>query len=328
MARLPAEKLKALQELIASWLARTWCNRQELESLIGHLHHAVKVVWPGQTFCVRWLICCAASARRTILSALIRSFTAICNGGTSFWSNGTALASGFSRGIHLQQILKFPLTRQVPWALALMWRDSGFLVHGGPHSQNSPSHIRNFFPWSSLLISRAISGAGSMFCFARTIIVWSTSCFLRLPKYHPSCICYVPCYWQPPVIVSLSLPNMFQESLTQLLTLFPAFIGRIFTIWLQKHILIPPLVHHSCWRTSSLHFRSTVLFLFDSGPSSIYLQILRYTSVPVYFLLPPVGQDPFVWVSLPSWWMDTRLVHYLSGTFPAACLNQSVPLRC
>ena len=50
VARLPAEKLEALQELIASWLARTWCNRWELESLIGHLHHAAKVVWPGRTF--------------------------------------------------------------------------------------------------------------------------------------------------------------------------------------------------------------------------------------------------------------------------------------
>ena len=47
---LPAEKLEALRELIASWLAQMWCNRQELESLIGHLHHATKVVWPSQTF--------------------------------------------------------------------------------------------------------------------------------------------------------------------------------------------------------------------------------------------------------------------------------------
>ena len=32
VAHLPTEKLHALWELIASWLARTWCNRQELES--------------------------------------------------------------------------------------------------------------------------------------------------------------------------------------------------------------------------------------------------------------------------------------------------------
>ena len=37
-----------------------WCNRRELESLIGHLHHAAKVVWPGRTFLRRMidLLCC------------------------------------------------------------------------------------------------------------------------------------------------------------------------------------------------------------------------------------------------------------------------------
>ena len=47
IARLPAEKLSALKDLISSWLPRKCCNRRELESLIGHLHHAAKVVWPG-----------------------------------------------------------------------------------------------------------------------------------------------------------------------------------------------------------------------------------------------------------------------------------------
>lgn len=39
VVHLPVEKLSALQDLISSWLPRQWCNRQELESLIGHLHH-------------------------------------------------------------------------------------------------------------------------------------------------------------------------------------------------------------------------------------------------------------------------------------------------
>ena len=47
VARLPADKLQALRDLILSWLPRKWCFRQELESLIGHLHHPAKVVWPG-----------------------------------------------------------------------------------------------------------------------------------------------------------------------------------------------------------------------------------------------------------------------------------------
>ena len=48
VARLPAEKLVALKQLIPSWLPRKWCNRQELELLIGHLHHAAKVVLAWQ----------------------------------------------------------------------------------------------------------------------------------------------------------------------------------------------------------------------------------------------------------------------------------------
>lgn len=60
VAQLPADKLLALQNLIVSWLPRKWCNRQELESLIGHLHHVAKVVWPGRTFLRRMidLLCC------------------------------------------------------------------------------------------------------------------------------------------------------------------------------------------------------------------------------------------------------------------------------
>ena len=60
IARLPSEKLSALQDLISSWLPRKSCNRRDLESLIGHLHHAAKVVWPGRTFLRRMidLLCC------------------------------------------------------------------------------------------------------------------------------------------------------------------------------------------------------------------------------------------------------------------------------
>ena len=55
VARLPEDKLCALQELIQSWRNRRWCTRRQLESLIGHLHHAAKVVWPGCTFLRRMI---------------------------------------------------------------------------------------------------------------------------------------------------------------------------------------------------------------------------------------------------------------------------------
>ena len=55
VARLPEDKLCALQELIHSWRTHRWCTRRRLESLIGHLHHAAKVVWPGHTFLRRMI---------------------------------------------------------------------------------------------------------------------------------------------------------------------------------------------------------------------------------------------------------------------------------
>ena len=58
----------ALQELIQSWQTRRSCKRCQLESLIGHLHHAAKVVWPGRTFLRRMLdlLCCFHTRDHTI----------------------------------------------------------------------------------------------------------------------------------------------------------------------------------------------------------------------------------------------------------------------
>jgi hypothetical protein len=42
--RLPADKLEHLQTLLQQWGGKTTCTRKELESLIGLLNHACKVV--------------------------------------------------------------------------------------------------------------------------------------------------------------------------------------------------------------------------------------------------------------------------------------------
>lgn len=60
IARLPTDKLEAACRIVQQWRSRKWCNRGQLESLIGHLQHAAKVVWPDRTF-LRWMIdllCC------------------------------------------------------------------------------------------------------------------------------------------------------------------------------------------------------------------------------------------------------------------------------
>ena len=54
-ARLPNEKFERILTLLRSWVTRRTCHRQELESLIGHLHHACKVVRPGRAFLRRMI---------------------------------------------------------------------------------------------------------------------------------------------------------------------------------------------------------------------------------------------------------------------------------
>ena len=49
-ARLPQEKFHRIHTLLVSWSLKRHCTRKELESLIGNLQHACKVVPSGRTF--------------------------------------------------------------------------------------------------------------------------------------------------------------------------------------------------------------------------------------------------------------------------------------
>ena len=47
-ARLPTEKKDRTVALLEEWSTERFCKRQELESLIGHLHHICKVAPQGR----------------------------------------------------------------------------------------------------------------------------------------------------------------------------------------------------------------------------------------------------------------------------------------
>ena len=53
--RLPPEKLARLRAVTSEWGDRKVCSRKELESLVGILNHACKVVRPGRSFLRRML---------------------------------------------------------------------------------------------------------------------------------------------------------------------------------------------------------------------------------------------------------------------------------
>ena len=62
-ARLPPEKFQRIQTLLGEWSRKRSCRRKELESLIGHLHHAGKVAPQGRSF-LRRLINLLSAFRR------------------------------------------------------------------------------------------------------------------------------------------------------------------------------------------------------------------------------------------------------------------------
>ena len=52
---LPEDKLQRLRQLLSAWGDKKVCSRRELESLVGLLNHASKVVRPGRSFMRRML---------------------------------------------------------------------------------------------------------------------------------------------------------------------------------------------------------------------------------------------------------------------------------
>lgn len=72
--RLPAHKLRELQELVGEWLSRKSCKIKDLQSLVGKLQHACKVVRPGRTFLRRMFELLKGGARKQPWIRLNSSF--------------------------------------------------------------------------------------------------------------------------------------------------------------------------------------------------------------------------------------------------------------
>lgn len=60
--RLPEDKLRAMRELVGTWIGRRSGRYKDLESLLGHLSHAATVIRDGRLF-LRHLFPLLSSAR-------------------------------------------------------------------------------------------------------------------------------------------------------------------------------------------------------------------------------------------------------------------------
>ena len=119
--RLPAEKLKRVKAVIQEWLGRKAGKRQDLESLLGLLQHAAKVVRPGRTFVWRviQLMASAKSRDRFIrLNAEFRSDLQWWNRFLEGW-NGVGMLPDPA-----MEIIELESDASGSWGCAAMW---------GPH---------------------------------------------------------------------------------------------------------------------------------------------------------------------------------------------------
>ena len=55
LAGLPQDKFDGITALLEDWSQKRWYKRKKLESLIGHLQHACKVVPQGRSFSRRMI---------------------------------------------------------------------------------------------------------------------------------------------------------------------------------------------------------------------------------------------------------------------------------
>ena len=72
--RLPRDKVQELKSLIATWLQRKSCTKRDLQSLVGKLQHACKVVRPGRSFLRRMFELLRGTAKKQHFIRLNRSF--------------------------------------------------------------------------------------------------------------------------------------------------------------------------------------------------------------------------------------------------------------
>ena len=97
--RLPQPKLERLKDLLGNWRGREACSRWELESLIGHMSHACKVVRPGRRFLRGMIALLSVAKRPSHHIRLNESFRADLEWWATFLSpwNGVSMLDGGQR---------------------------------------------------------------------------------------------------------------------------------------------------------------------------------------------------------------------------------------
>lgn len=140
--RLPQEKLSKLRLMLTQWEGKRSCTRRELESLIGYLSHACKVIRPGRTF-LRYLIALLKVAHRPYHHVRISKG---CQADLKWWS----VFAWRWNGVSFCPVERSPVASMVSdasgsWGCAAVCRECWFQV------QWTEGCKENHIAWKELL---------------------------------------------------------------------------------------------------------------------------------------------------------------------------------
>lgn len=132
--RLPEEKLDRLKKLLVEWLPRKSCKRRDLESLIGHLSQACKVVRPGRRFLRGMIQLLSVAHKQHHHIRLNQSFRA----DLEWWHKFLGSWNGVSMLVQVQSQhpdIKVWSDASGSWGCAAVWNGKWFQISWKDHPE-------------------------------------------------------------------------------------------------------------------------------------------------------------------------------------------------
>eukprot|EP00731_Ephydatia_muelleri_P011790 Em0006g684a len=151
--RLPRDKLARILDTLETWQEKKVCRRKELESLVGLLHHACKIVRPGRSF-LRRMIALLSTANDRHVIRLNRAFRA----DLAWWRmlaanwNGTGLISQD----RITPTVKLYTDAAGSWGCGASWNQQWFQVQWSESATPLPISGKEMLP---IIMAAATWGA-------------------------------------------------------------------------------------------------------------------------------------------------------------------------
>ena len=134
LARLPNDKLASLLNLLHRWSSYRWCTKRQLQSLIGHLHHAAKVVWPGRAFIRRMINLLHNFRRDDHPIQLSAEFKKDLRWWLQYLASWNGVCFWVEPGLNLLLLIwKWPAMPLGPSGLVLYFARTGYMESGHQH---------------------------------------------------------------------------------------------------------------------------------------------------------------------------------------------------